>query len=182
MVSVERIELPPHVPKTRTLPLRHTEKKQQDTLSFFHKKWKLSFAESILKLAPQGGIEPPTGWLTVSCNYRCATVEYILKVPILNPSSLTTVGHILICHLLWRSQGVTIPFFMRDRHTCVHEHFETRIYRNTLLINLTARQCVFIKCWLRFSFRPNLSLQPCRHIYLFCCVVHHISSWVSYAL
>jgi len=28
---------------------------------------------------------------------------------------------------IWRSQGVTIPFFMRDRHTCVHEHFETRI-------------------------------------------------------
>ena len=27
---------------------------------------------------------------------------------------------------LWRSQGVTIPFFMRDRHTCVHEHFETK--------------------------------------------------------
>jgi hypothetical protein len=28
----------------------------------------------------------------------------------------------------WRSQGVTIPFFMRDRHTCVHEHFETNFY------------------------------------------------------
>ena len=27
----------------------------------------------------------------------------------------------------WRSQGVTIPFFMRDRHACVHEHFETKI-------------------------------------------------------
>jgi hypothetical protein len=25
----------------------------------------------------------------------------------------------------WRSQGVTIPFLMRDRHVCVHEHFET---------------------------------------------------------
>ena len=26
---------------------------------------------------------------------------------------------------IWRFQGVTIPFFMRDRHMCVHEHFET---------------------------------------------------------
>ena len=25
----------------------------------------------------------------------------------------------------WRSQGVTIPFFQRDRLACVHEHFET---------------------------------------------------------
>jgi hypothetical protein len=25
----------------------------------------------------------------------------------------------------WRSQGVTIPFFWRDKPTCVHEHFET---------------------------------------------------------
>jgi hypothetical protein len=25
----------------------------------------------------------------------------------------------------WRSQGVTIPFFQRDRLMCVHEHFET---------------------------------------------------------
>jgi hypothetical protein len=37
-------------------------------------------------------------------HYRCATLEQN-----------------------WRSQGVTIPFFMRDRHTCVHEHFETKI-------------------------------------------------------
>jgi hypothetical protein len=28
----------------------------------------------------------------------------------------------------WRSQGVTIPFFMRDRHVCVHEHFKTKYY------------------------------------------------------
>jgi hypothetical protein len=26
---------------------------------------------------------------------------------------------------LWRSQGVTIPFFSSDSATCVHEHFET---------------------------------------------------------
>ena len=26
-------------------------------------------------LAPKGGIEPPTPWLTVRCNYRCATSE-----------------------------------------------------------------------------------------------------------
>ncbi len=26
----------------------------------------------------------------------------------------------------WRSQGVTIPFFQRDRLMCVHEHFETK--------------------------------------------------------
>jgi hypothetical protein len=30
--------------------------------------------------------------------------------------------------LLWRSQGVTIPFFKRDRLVCVHEHFETSFY------------------------------------------------------
>jgi hypothetical protein len=28
---------------------------------------------------------------------------------------------------IWRSQGVTIPFFQRDRLMCVHEHFETKI-------------------------------------------------------
>jgi hypothetical protein len=27
---------------------------------------------------------------------------------------------------IWRSQGVTIPFFQRDRLMCVHEHFETK--------------------------------------------------------
>ena len=27
----------------------------------------------------------------------------------------------------WRLQGVTIPFLMRDRHVCVHEHFEAII-------------------------------------------------------
>jgi len=25
----------------------------------------------------------------------------------------------------WRCQGVTIPFFERDRLVCVHEHFDT---------------------------------------------------------
>ena len=34
-----------------------------------------------------------------------------------NPTFLT---------LTWRSQGVTIPFFQRDRLMCVHEHFETK--------------------------------------------------------
>ncbi len=28
--------------------------------------------------------------------------------------------------ITWRSQGVTIPFFQRDRLMCVHEHFETK--------------------------------------------------------
>ena len=28
-----------------------------------------------LKMAPKGGIEPPTYWLTASRNYRCATWE-----------------------------------------------------------------------------------------------------------
>lgn len=28
-----------------------------------------------VKLAPKGGIEPPTYWLTASRNYRCATWE-----------------------------------------------------------------------------------------------------------
>ena len=30
--------------------------------------------------------------------------------------------------MLWRSQGVTIPFFWRDKPTCVHEHFETLFF------------------------------------------------------
>jgi hypothetical protein len=37
----------------------------------------------------------------------------------------------------WRSQGVTIPFFMRDRHTCVHEHFKTKNYIETHSAPLT---------------------------------------------
>ena len=28
---------------------------------------------------------------------------------------------------IWRSQGVTIPFFSSDSATCVHEHFETKL-------------------------------------------------------
>lgn len=32
---------------------------------------------------------------------------------------------------LWRYQGVTIPFFQRDRLVCVHEHFGT-IWEHTL--------------------------------------------------
>ena len=40
----------------------------------------------------------------------------------------TRALHYQLCYsgIFWRSQGVTIPFFMRDRHACVHEHFETR--------------------------------------------------------
>ena len=30
--------------------------------------------------------------------------------------------------IIWRSQGVTIPFFSSDSATCVHEHFETNWY------------------------------------------------------
>ena len=33
---------------------------------------------SFFYLAPQRGIEPRTTWLTVKCNYRCATEEYTL--------------------------------------------------------------------------------------------------------
>ena len=63
---MERIELPPHVPKTRTLPLRYTEK--YNTIRFFSIKSEIfEFAESILKLAPQVGIEPTTNKLTACC-------------------------------------------------------------------------------------------------------------------
>ena len=33
----------------------------------------------------------------------------------------------------WRSQGVTIPFLERDKLTCVHEHFGTKIVESQFL-------------------------------------------------
>jgi hypothetical protein len=30
--------------------------------------------------------------------------------------------------MTWRYQGVTIPFFQRDRLVCVHEHFGTNFF------------------------------------------------------
>ena len=54
-----------------------------------------------------------------------ATLSAVKLSPALSPRAFAQIVHIFI---IWRSQGVTIPFFMRDRHMCVHEHFETNWY------------------------------------------------------
>ena len=54
-----------------------------------------------------------------------ATLSAVELSPALSPRAFAQIVHIFI---IWRSQGVTIPFFMRDRHMCVHEHFETNWY------------------------------------------------------
>jgi len=59
LVSVERIELPPHVPKTRTLPLRYTEKIQQVHFWLLDIK-RILIAELNLKLVPHERIELPS--------------------------------------------------------------------------------------------------------------------------
>ena len=53
-----------------------------------------------------------------------------------NPfGTITCTTYSYWCTLIWRSQGVTIPFFMRDKHVCVHEHFGTKnfIWRPVLI-------------------------------------------------
>jgi hypothetical protein len=64
----------------------------------------------------------------------------------------------------WRSQGVTIPFFKRDRLVCVHEHFETKnsLYENTLgclteiaVLNLPYRAVHGVVCPTHYS--PTVS-------------------------
>lgn len=60
--------------------------------------------EYLYTLVPTGGNDPP------SFGYQP------------NALPLSYAG------IVWRSQRVTIPLLMRDRHLCVHEHLETKIY------------------------------------------------------
>ena len=66
---------------------------------------------SIYTLVPTGGNDPP------SLGYQPSALP------------LSYAGNV------WRSQRVTIPLLMRDRHLCVHEHLETKIYHSSTHFN-----------------------------------------------
>ena len=93
----------------------------------------------------------------------------------------------LYCQYVWRSQGVTIPFFMRDRHACVHEHFETKNLEHWVGIEPTLLSPQF--CRLSHSQSDTSAkntAQKTRYIFKHCClklsrninlnIISHISS------
>ena len=55
-----------------------------------------------------------------------ATLSAVESSPALSPKAFAHNVHIFF--IIWRSQGVTIPFFNSDSVVCVHEHFETNWY------------------------------------------------------
>ena len=69
-------------------------------------------------LPPLQASAVPRGW---ELNPKPSTEQYLRRI---------LHGVISLADTLktWRSQGVTISFFRRDKPTCVHEHFETNFY------------------------------------------------------
>ena len=86
----------------------------------------LYYKSKCAKLVHLTGIKPVCVWLQIQLAMSIQRKNVMVTIPLL-------LNH--VADFVWRSQGVTIPFFSSDSAVCVHEHFETLFF---IIIKLTS--------------------------------------------